>query len=116
MELRRMSDRSSDYRHEFFIHRPGQRPPFGLVVDHVYGPGANVDTEGDSYPASSTTWTWLYMQLRSAQDEPVVEVTMVDDAHTIMRIASDDLELAAAAAQFLSTRVGGTLSRTASVA
>ncbi|WP_155856858.1 hypothetical protein [Caulobacter sp. Root1472] len=106
-----MNDHSSDYRHDFFIHSPGPRPPFGSVVDHVYGPAANVDTDGDSDPASSTEWTWLYMQLRPRQGEPVVEVTMIDEMGSVLRVASDDLALATRTAEFLALQTGGALGR-----
>lgn len=108
-----MTAHSRDYEHDFFIHSPGSRPAFVSVVDHVYGPGANVDTDGDSNPADSTEWTWLYMQLRPAPNEPVVEVTMMDETFAVMRVASDDLLLATKAAEFLADTTGGKLSRSA---
>jgi hypothetical protein len=110
-----MDDHSSDYRHDFFIHSAGPRPPFGSVVDHVYGPGANVDTDGDSSTADSPEWTWLYMQLRPRQGEPVVEVVTVDEGRCILRVASDDLALATRAAEFLAGKTSGRLSAEAIV-
>jgi hypothetical protein len=99
----------SRYRHELFVHSSGPRPPFGSVVAHVYGPGANVDTDGDSYPALSAAWTWLHMQSRPTLNAPVVKIMMLDETATVMRVASDDLALATKAARFLAEQTGGKL-------
>lgn len=80
-------------------------------MDHVYGRDAVVDTDGDSCPAASVEWTWLYMQLRQQpyRDQPVVEVMMLDEAHDLMRVSSNDKNLAEMAALYLAERTKGTL-------
>jgi hypothetical protein len=104
---------SEDYEHVFYLSAPGPRPPYGEVVDHVYGIGSNVDTEGDSYPAQSTEWTELYMQLRPPLDDlhrknPLVQVWM-DEDKKVMCVGSDDEALAVRTATYLADRTGATM-------
>lgn len=105
-----MSDLTCDDQHCYFILSPGPRPPFGQLVDHVYGGKANVDTDGDSPLPASTDWTWLYMQLRSQPKwAPVVEICMIDGEKTAMRVVSEDRALARKTADFLARETGGRL-------
>ena len=92
----------ADYRYQIPIIRVGARPPFGEVVGHVFGVGANVDTDGDSATPAATDWTWLYMCRRPTRNSPVVEVTLVDGTPGGFLISSDDEELAKRTAEFLS--------------
>ncbi|WP_353230912.1 hypothetical protein [Novosphingobium sp.] len=103
---------SRDYAHELFLITPGPRPPFFEVVIHVYGPNDTVDTDGDSRLREATDWTWLYMQLRKPpyREQPVVEVAMLEGKN-VMRIASDEADLAERTAVFLASQAGGTISR-----
>ena len=91
----------ADYRHQLQISRIGPRPPFGEVVAHVFGVGANVDTDGDSATPSATDWTWLYMRQRPSQGSPVVLVQFADDRPDLMIVSSDDEALAQKTAAFL---------------
>ena len=97
----------SDFQFEISIARVGPRPPYRELVDHVYGIGANVDTDGDSIPASSTDWTWLYMSLRPQADIPVVVVSLSDDLSDLLLVQSNDQDLATRTASFLAYRTGG---------
>ena len=92
----------ADYRHQLHISRIGPRPPFGEVVAHVFGAGANVDTDGDSATPSATDWTWLYMRQRPSEGSPVVLVQFTDDRLDRMIISSDDEALARKTAACLS--------------
>ena len=98
-----MSERS--YR--VIIKEVGARPPFGEVVDHVYGVNANVDTDGDSLAPYATNWTWLYMCQRPTENAPIVEATLLEDCNGLMIVVSDDMRLAHLAADFLAERSGG---------
>jgi hypothetical protein len=105
-----MSDLACDQQNYFLILSPGPRPSCGQIVQHVYGQGANVDTDGDSVQPASTNWTWLYMKDRSGPKcSAVVEVCMVDPGETLMRVGSEDLALAKATAEFLAAQTGGRL-------
>ena len=48
------------------------RPDFRVFIDLLYGPDWNVDTDGDSFPVSSRTWTDLYIADRQTGCPPVV--------------------------------------------
>lgn len=95
------------YAVRLLVDALGPRPPFGEVVDHVYGVGANVDTDGDSSTPGATDWTWLYMCQRPTRDASVVEVTLSDERDNIMIVASEDEALAQRTAVFLALRAGG---------
>lgn len=97
------------YQYRVKIKGVGLRPPYGEVVDHVYGIGANVDTDGDSSTPSSIDWTWLCMCQRPTRNAPVVEAILSDDRSDVMIVASEDRQLAYRAAEFLAARTGGKL-------
>jgi hypothetical protein len=82
------------------------------VVKHVYGPTANVDTEGNSATPKSVDWTWLYMKLRPAMEEPLVEVFPWQEDATILCVSSEDEALARKVAEYLHQRCGGALELT----
>lgn len=97
----------SEQSYRVVIKEVGARPPFGEVVDHVYGVDADVDTDGDSLAPSATDWTWLYMCQRRTENAPVVEATLLEDHNGVMIVVSDDMRLANLAADFLAERSGG---------
>lgn len=47
------------YRYKAKMLVVGPRPPFGHLLDHIWGEGCNTDSDGDSFPAASTEWTEL---------------------------------------------------------
>ncbi|PFH10966.1 hypothetical protein BCF11_3403 [Collimonas sp. PA-H2] len=51
----------------------GNRPDFRIFVDLLYGVDRNVDTDGDSDPVNSRTWSYLYIADRES-DDPFVEI------------------------------------------
>jgi hypothetical protein len=97
----------SERCYRIVIREVGQRPPFGEVVNHLYGVGSNIDTDGDSYTPNATDWTWLYMRDRATVNAPVVEAVLSEDRDGEMIVASADLRLARSAADFLAMRSGG---------
>src|SRR5262245_790280 len=99
---------AGNIEHRFFLISPGPRPPFGEVIDHVYGPTANLDTEGDSATPKSIDWTWLWIALRPAM-KPLVEVFPWQDDATVLCVSSEDEMLARKTADYLHQRCGGTL-------
>ena len=54
-----------------YLVAPGERPPFGQVADHLWGPEANVDSDGNSRTPDDTQWTELSLFLRGADDAEV---------------------------------------------
>ena len=51
------------------------RPDFRVFIDLLYGADRNVDTEGNSIPVNSRTWTYLYIKDRES-DEPSMEISL----------------------------------------
>lgn len=99
----------SSYKYRVEIAGVGPRPPFGEVVDHVYGAGTDVDTDGDSETASATNWGWLYMCQRSTRNAPVVEVMLAEDRSDVMIVVSDHEGLALQVAEYLAVNTGGNI-------
>lgn len=95
------------FQFQIVIAEIGLRPPYREVVEHIYGVGANVDTEGDSNPSSRTDWTWLSMGLRPSSDLPDIEVLMPAGQTGCMVVQSNDEQLAIRTASFLANRTGG---------
>ena len=104
---------NEDYRYVLRLIGPGPRPPYYEVVEHVYGVGSNVDTEGDSHDPNTTQWKELYMQLRPPRDDllkrnPYVHVWM-EETGTAMCVGSDDEALALKTASYIAERTGASL-------
>jgi hypothetical protein len=97
--------------HQFFLISPGPRPPFGEVVDHVYGRGSDVDMEGNSATPKSVDWTWLYMALRP-RNSPLVEIFPWKEDATVLCVSSEDEALARKTVEYLHQRCGGTIEPT----
>ena len=83
----------------WFVEAAPERPNFMLVISFLWGDLHDVDSDGDSSPASSRTWTWLQVCNRAAPAE-AVSVAMEDDGRSL-RVDSDVPWLAAATAYFL---------------
>ena len=49
----------------FHLSEPGPRPPYYAVAEHLWGPGCNIDSDGDSFPRDASNWTELTIVLRS---------------------------------------------------
>jgi hypothetical protein len=76
------------------------RPDFRVFVDLLYGPNRNVDTDGDSNPVSSRTWSFLYVADRES-DDPSVEIHASDDDADVFVVESDSSRLEELAALYL---------------
>lgn len=87
------------------------RPEFRCFLDLLYGPGRNVDTDGDSFPASSRSWTYLYVKDRES-DDPCVEIYVDEVDGAIFNVQSESLRLEELAALYLFLTCGGSISST----
>lgn len=78
------------------------RPDFRAFIDLLYGANRNVDTDGDSNPVSSRTWSFLYVADRES-DDPSVEIyaSEADPAVFLIESGSSTLEELAALYLFL---------------
>jgi hypothetical protein len=85
-----------------FLVNPGPRPPFGLVADHLWGAGADVDTDGNSSSPSDTNWTELTVQLRpDTGDLNRVDVDPASELPLVLKVVSSSAELAERVAEYL---------------
>lgn len=78
------------------------RPDFRVFIDLLYGAGRNVDTDGNSNPVNSRTWTYLYMFDRESNEPPVVLLSLqANPAIFEVKSKSQALETLAALYLFL---------------
>jgi hypothetical protein len=73
-----------------------------VFVDLLYGVGRNVDTDGDSNPVNSRTWTYLHIADRESDDPPVQILARQTDQNIFeVKSVSQELETLAALYLFL---------------
>ena len=78
------------------------RPDYRVFIDLLFGRGWNVDTEGNSRPVNSRTWTSLYIADRTRGEPPVtLEASDADPQIFQVESASARLEVLAALYLFL---------------
>lgn len=93
-----------------YLVGPKARPPFGLVADHLWGPDANIDSDGDSRFPTDGAWTELSLSLRAEEDQ-YVHIDPVSTVPLILKIRSGNARLAAKAASFLQGVTGGAIEK-----
>ena len=84
-----------------FIVRPGPRPPFTSVAEHLWGSGVDFDSDGNSSYLGDTSWTELTIQLRPEYEQRV-DIDPVSDDPLVLKVSSSSEELALRAARYLS--------------
>ncbi|WOI46522.1 hypothetical protein [Acidovorax sp. BLS4] len=77
-----------------------ERPDFRVFIDLLFGPGWEVDTEGNSHPVNSRTWTSLYMADRTHK-EPSVTIEASEDDPELFEVESASTRLEELAALYL---------------
>lgn len=100
----------------FLLAAPGPRPAYYKVAEHLWGPGCNFDSDGNSGHPDATDWTELTVTRRTAEWEQDEEAERVDidpagaGGPLVLAILSADPELARKAAEYLHREAGGELS------
>src|SRR5262245_33520654 len=84
--------------HRVTINR--DRPDFRVFIDLLYGAGRNVDTDGDSIPVNSRTWTCLYIADRES-DDPEVVIGPVEEGSNEFEVNSESPRLEELSALYL---------------
>ena len=84
------------------------RPDFRVFVDLLYGPERNVDTDGDSNPVNSRTWTYLHIADRESND-PSVEIYASEKDPGTFEVVSESQELETLAALYLYLYCGASI-------
>ena len=84
----------------------GPRPPFGDVADHIWGEGADIDSDGNSeYPADNR-WTELTLEHRRLPNERV-DVDPVSSSPLVLKVTASNGALARRVAEFLRDKALG---------
>jgi hypothetical protein len=86
------------------------RPDFRVFIDLLFGPGWNVDTDGDADPVWSRDWRELSITGRES-DASTVEIYAAADDPTRFEIKSNSTPLAELAALYLYSYCGEALER-----
>ena len=70
-----------------------KRPDYRVFIDLLYGFEHNVDTDGDSIPVNSRSWTFLYIKDRMSNEPFVlINVENLDTSMFEIKSASKRLE------------------------
>lgn len=93
---------------EFRIKDLGARPPFAAVAEHLWGPGVDFDSDGNSATSDDRNWTELTVILRKTPSERV-DIDPVSDRPLVLKVVSESRELALRAATFLIDTTHGCL-------
>jgi hypothetical protein len=93
---------------KIILSEPGSRPPYYKIADHLWGEGANIDSDGNSESAEDTNWTELSICHRD-DDSPYIHIDPVSEDPLILEISSTSNELAKKTAEFLASETGGVL-------
>jgi hypothetical protein len=86
------------------------RPDFRVFIDLLYGADRNVDTDGNSDPVNSRTWTHLYIADRENSD-PSVEIFAIQEQPLLFSVQSSSQELEELAALYLYMTCGESISK-----
>ena len=84
--------------HTIVVRR--ERPDFRVFIDLLYGADRNVDTDGNSYPVNSRTWTHLYIADRENND-PSVKISAIQEQPLLFSVESSSQRLEELAALYL---------------
>lgn len=101
------------WTYKFYVTCPGERPVFWAIPVFLWGSGCNFDSDGDSYPADSTSWTELYASLRKGKDTDVIDIAPHQETPLILEVSAPTLEMAARTAYILAYHTGGEIRREA---
>jgi hypothetical protein len=78
------------------------------VAEHLWGPGVDFDSDGNSATPDDPSWTELTVMLRKTPEERV-DVDLASEAPLVLKVVSESRELALRTATFLTETTGGRL-------
>ena len=90
-----------------YLVSPGPRPPYYKIADHLWGPGANIDSDGNSKNPEDDTWTELTLTLRAGNKDQIVNVDPISEFPLVLAVRSPSELLAKNTIEFLSGFSGG---------
>ena len=96
--------------HTLYIIRPGPRPPFGELAEHLWGAGCNINSDGDSADPWDVGWTELTVELRDGGTvDDRVDVDPVSEEPLVLKVQSRSSDLVHRAAEFLARATSGVI-------
>jgi hypothetical protein len=96
-----------------YVKHPGPRPAFHLVAEHLWGVGCNFDSDGDSKAPLDSEWTELTIALRGGTPDERISIDPVSLTPLVLVVRSANNSLCERAAQFVASRSGGSVEKTA---
>lgn len=84
----------------YYLRADRARPQYWSLVTFLFTNREGIDTDGDSFPGTSTVWTWLSIRKRDA-DQQVVEIYSVQSEPLVLVVESTSSQLAARAVYYL---------------
>jgi len=78
----------------------GSMPPYWEVAEAIWCKGVDFDSDGDSFPAESTSWRELTVSLRPEQNQRL-DVDPISEDRDIVRIVGTEDWILNAACEFL---------------
>jgi hypothetical protein len=91
-----------------FVTIVRDRPDFRVFIDLLFGAGWNVDTDGNSRPVNSRTWTALYIADRTRKNPPVT-IEASDEDPKVFQVESKSTRLEELAALYLYLQSGASI-------
>jgi hypothetical protein len=98
------------YQFRLFVEVGGPRPPYGALIDYLWGVGTDVDSDGDSRTPDDGEWTELWMAKRPECSE-FVSVSPESESPLVLKVASDSRDFAERAASFIARETKGRIVR-----
>jgi hypothetical protein len=95
------------------LKNPGPRPTFYSVAEHLWGPGCNTDSDGNSATPEDPNWTELSLFLRGSSPSEQVDVDPVSVAPLVLEIRSPSQALCERVARYLAGVAGGEIEHAA---
>lgn len=100
---------STDYFIE--ISPEGPLPAYYLVAEHLWGPGCNIDSDGDSKPPDDRHWTELTLTLRTTPGLRV-DVDPVSINPLVLVVRSENEAVCVSTASYIISVAGGSIGPT----
>ena len=86
----------------------GPRPPYAEVAEHLWGPGIDFDSDGDSASPGDVHWRELTVERRVPPSERV-DIDPVSETPLVLKVVASSQLLARRAAEFLRDSTNGRL-------
>jgi hypothetical protein len=91
--------------HICFVRVGGPRPPFYTIGEHLWGAGADLDSDGDSSDPEASDWTELTLVNRRDTSERI-DVDPVQEAPLVLKVKGTTPKLTEQGARYLASVTG----------